>query len=116
MAPTSAPTEVPQRMSGLMFALARARKTPICAQPRAPPPPRANPITGLCIAPRLREEGCVLADLDHGRSIGDKGVFQRLGQLRQALRLAGMAVEGSGEGLEIRVARLDRAFRDVEIG
>src|SRR5579871_6250311 len=99
MAPTSAPTEVPQRMSGLMFALARARNTPICAQPRAPPPPRANPITGLGIAAPLREEGCVLADLDHSRAIGDKGVLQGLGQLGQALRLAGVAVEGLSQGL-----------------
>src|ERR1700675_2883063 len=97
MAPTRAPTEVPQRMSGLMFALASARNTPIWAQPRAPPPPRANPITGRGITAPLREEGRVLADLDHGRSIGCKGIFQRLGELRQALRLAGVAVEGSGK-------------------
>ncbi len=43
-APTSAPIEVPHTTSGLMPASCNARIAPICAQPRAAPPPNTSPI------------------------------------------------------------------------
>ena len=45
-APTMAPTDAPATMSGLSPASASACNTPMCAQPRAEPLPRARPIRG----------------------------------------------------------------------
>ena len=46
-APATAPIEVPATISGSSPAAIRLFSTPICAQPRAAPPPRAMPIVGL---------------------------------------------------------------------
>ena len=48
-APATAPIEVPAMMSGSSPAAARVLSTPIWAQPRAAPPPRAIPIVGLVV-------------------------------------------------------------------
>src|SRR5688572_1642327 len=45
-APTSAPTDVPQTMSGRTPARSSARTTPTCAQPRAAPLPKTRPSRG----------------------------------------------------------------------
>src|SRR5690606_15924492 len=46
-APTKAPIDVPQTMSGAMPASSSTRIIPICDQPRADPLPRASPILGF---------------------------------------------------------------------
>jgi hypothetical protein len=45
-APTSAPIDVPQTTSGRIPASSNARTAPMCAQPRAAPPPRTRAIRG----------------------------------------------------------------------
>jgi hypothetical protein len=48
-APTKAPMEQPLMICGSMPSRASARNTPICAQPRAEPLPRAMPMRG-CVS------------------------------------------------------------------
>ena len=53
-APATAPIEVPATISGSSPAAIRLFSTPICAQPRAAPPPRAMPIVGLAVLTMLK--------------------------------------------------------------
>ena len=50
--PTTAPTELPAMTSGTMPSRCSTRITPMCAQPRAAPPPSASPSFSLPFADR----------------------------------------------------------------
>ena len=52
-----APTDAPVTISGFSPASVNVRNTPMCAQPRAEPLPRARPMRGRRVKPEGMSEG-----------------------------------------------------------
>src|ERR1700730_7959276 len=121
-APMSAPTLVPATKPMAMFSSSRTLRTPICAMPRAKPPPRASPMLAellSCCCParpdKPRPKGCtermIWPRLFTGTSFLPAAAPVHHTVLSNTLRLTWMLLLGSSPAMTFSRTTIRRSFQ-----